>query len=92
MIKSFRHKGLRQFFETGDPRKIQTQHIKKLTLILTLLDAAAEVDDMNFPGSQFHSLKGDRRGDYAMSVSGNWRITFRFTDGDAYDLNYEDYH
>jgi toxin HigB-1 len=92
MIKSFRHKGLKQFFETGDLRKIQAQNVRRLTLILTLLDAASDVGDVNFPGSQFHSLKGDRRGEYALSVSGNWRITFRFENGDVYDLNYEDYH
>jgi toxin HigB-1 len=90
MIKSFRHKGLKQFFETGDLRKIQVQHVRRLTLTLTLLDAASDVGDVNFPGSQFHPLKGDRRGEYALSS--NWRITFRFENGDVYDLNYEDYH
>jgi toxin HigB-1 len=92
MITSFRHKGLKQFFETGDRSKIQPNHVRRLTTILTLLQGAGDVTDMNFPGSGFHALKGDRKGDYAVKVSGNWRVTFRFENGDAYDVNYEDYH
>lgn len=92
MLQSFRHKGLKQFFETGSTAKIQVAHARRLNRILTLLDGAADVKDLNFSGSGFHPLKGDRRGEYAVSVSGNWRVTFRFENGDAHDVNYEDYH
>lgn len=61
-------------------------------MILDRLDVVATVGDMNLPGLAFHALKGDRRGEFAVSVTGNWRITFRFSDGDAYDVNLEDYH
>jgi len=92
MIKSFRHKGLRRFYETGSTAGIQAAHAKKIRLELTALDTATTIDDMAVPGFQLHPLKGDRRGEWAISVSGNWRITFEFRDGHAYQLNYEDYH
>ena len=92
MIQSFRHKGLRRHFETGSTAKIQPAHAKKLRLILTLLDGAGDLKDMNFPGSGLHALKGEYAGFHAVSVSGNWRVVFRFEDGDAYDLDYLDYH
>lgn len=92
MIKSFRHKGLRRFYETGSTAGIQSGHAKKIRLELTALDTAATIDDMAIPGFQLHPLKGDRKGEWAISVSGNWRITFEFRDGHAYQLNYEDYH
>jgi toxin HigB-1 len=92
MIKSFRHKGLRRFFEKGRVAGIQQGHSKKLRMILVALDTATTLEDMRIPGFGLHPMKGDRKGEWAVSVSGNWRITFEFRDGNAYLLNYEDYH
>ncbi len=92
MIKSFRHKGLRRFYETGSTAGIQAAHARKIRLELTALETANTVDDMAVPGFHLHPLKGDRKGQWAISVSGNWRITFEFEDGNAYLLDYEDYH
>ena len=92
MIKSFRHKGLRRFYETGSTAGIQAAHAKKIRLELTALDTAATIEDMAIPGFRLHPLKGNRKREWAISVSGSWRITFEFRDGHAYQLNYEDYH
>ena len=92
MIKSFRHKGLRRFFEIGSTAGIQAAHARKIRLQLTALETAATIQDMGIPGFGLHPLKGDRKGQWAVSVSGNWRITFEFHDGNAFLLDYEDYH
>ena len=92
MIESFRHKGLRIFFEEGDISKIQTAHSKKIQLVLTLLHAAASIKDMNFPGSDLQQLKGDKRDFWSVRISGNWRIIFKYKNGNAYDVDYLDYH
>lgn len=92
MIKSFKHKGLRLFFETGSTKGIQAKHSEKLRMHLAALDTASEIDDLNIPGYHLHPLKGIRKGTWSISVSGNWRLTFEFTDGNVYVLNYEDYH
>lgn len=92
MIKSFRHKGLRRFYETGSAAGIQPAHKQRLRMQLAALDTAATIEDMDMPGFRLHALKGDRKGVWAISVSGNWRITFEFQDGNAYVLDYEDYH
>ena len=92
MIKSFRHKGLRRFYETGGTAGIQASHAKRLRLQLAALDSAQSIEDMNVPGYALHPLKGELRGRWAVSVSGNWRLTFEFRDGNAYVLDYEDYH
>ena len=92
MIKSFRHKGLRRFYETGSAAGIQAAHKKRLRLQLVALDTAVTIEDMDIPGFRLHPLKGDRKGLCAISVSGNWRITFEFREGNTYVLNYEDYH
>lgn len=92
MIKSFRHKGLRRFYETGGTAGIQASHAKRLRLQLAALDSAQSIEDMNVPGYALHLLKGELRGRWAVSVSGNWRLTFEFRDGNAYVLDYEDYH
>ena len=92
MIKSFAHKGLEEFFEKGTTRGIQAKHSNKLRLILALLENAHEVKDINFPGANLHDLKGDMRGLWSVKVNGNWRITFKFENGDAYIINYLDYH
>ena len=92
MIKSFRHKGLQNFFFDGTKKGIQPKHAEKLADILDLLDAATEIKDMTFPGSDLHPLKGDLRGFWSVKVSGNWRVIFRFENGDAFDVDYVDYH
>lgn len=92
MIKSFKHKGLKRFFETGDHSGIQSKHQKRLRLQLGALNTAKVIEDMDLPGYDLHKLKGDRKGCWSITVNGNWRITFEFEDGDAYIVNYEDYH
>ena len=92
MIRSFKRKGLRKFYETGSVAGIRPTHRQKLRMRLTALDTATRIEDMDLPGFRLHPLKGDRRGLWAIDVSKNWRITFEFIDGDAYIVNYEDYH
>ncbi|MBX3332326.1 MAG: type II toxin-antitoxin system RelE/ParE family toxin [Nitrospira sp.] len=92
MIRGFKHKGLRRFFETGSRSGIQARHVDRLRLVLAQLNAATAAHDMNLPGLHLHPLKGERKGSWAVSVSGNWRITFRFIGKDVDDVNYEDYH
>ncbi len=90
-IASFRHKGLRELFETGRTKRIAAPLHRKALLILDLLDNMESPADC--AGAwKFHALKGDRRGCYALSVSGNWRITFFWQDGKASDVDFEDYH
>ena len=92
MIKSFRHKGLAVFFYDGSRKGIKPDHADKIARILDRLDASASVPDMNLPGFRLHPLTGDRQDIWAVSVNANWRITFFFQNGDAYVVNYEDYH
>lgn len=92
MIESIRHKGLKLLFEKGDPSKLTQAHLSKIRLVLTLLDNAKVVEDMNFPGSNLHPLKGSLKGFWSVTISGNYRIIFRFENGDAFDLDYVDYH
>ena len=92
MIRSFKHKGLARFFATGTKSGIQAQHAERLRLILGRLSAAAKPEDMGLPGLRLHPLKGKRKGTWAVWVSGNWRITFRFVGADAEVVDYEDYH
>ena len=92
MIRSFRHNGLERFFLTGSRAGIQPRHANRLRLILARLQASTGPRDMRLPGLQLHPLSGDRAGEWAVSVSGNWRVTFRFEGTDAVSVNYEDYH
>lgn len=92
MIQSFRHKGLRKFFESGSAAGIQPHHAKRLRMQLTALDTAQSIEDMNIPGFRLHPLKGEERGRWSVWVNGNWRLTFEFKEGHAYILDYEDYH
>jgi len=92
MIKSFKHKGLKRFYETGSARGIRSKHEKRLRMQLAALDTAKEINDLDIPGYKLHPLKGDRKGIWAITVNGNWRLTFEFSDGNAYVLDYEDYH
>jgi len=92
VIQSFRHKGLRKFFESGSAAGIQPHHAKRLRMLLAALDTALSIEDMNVPGFRLHALKGSERGRWSVWVNGNWRLTFEFKDGHAYVLDYEDYH
>ena len=92
MIKSWKHKGLQRFFETGSAADINPLHVKRLRGRLRFIDLAETIEDVNVAGYKLHSLQGDREGIWSVTVSGNWRITFEFKDGDAFILNYEDYH
>ena len=92
MILSFRHKGLERFFRTGSTAGIQAKHAKRLRLILAQLEQAASISDMILPGLSLRPLKGERKGTWAVTVQANWRITFRFENGNAEVVNYEDYH
>ena len=92
MIKSFKHKGLQKFYETGNASGIQAGHKQKIRMRLAALDTATVLQDIDLPGFRLHPLKGNLKGLCAIDVSRNWRITFEFRDGDVYIVNYEDYH
>lgn len=92
MIQSFRHKGLRKFYESGSAAGVQPHHAKRLRMLLTALDTAQSIEDMDIPGFRLHQLKGEERGRWSVWVNGNWRVTFDFKDGHAYVLDYEDDH
>jgi proteic killer suppression protein len=92
MIKTFAHKGLERFFRYEEKRGLSTRHLPRLARLLDRLHAAAEPRDMNLPGYTLHRLKGDRKDIWSVKVSGNWRLTFRFENGHAHDVNLEDYH
>ena len=92
MIRRFRHRGLKRLYERDDRGGVNAAHVARLERILTLLDVAQRPADIDLPGYRLHPLKGDRKGEWSVSVSGNWRVTFRFDEGDVTDLNYEDYH
>ena len=92
MILSFRHRGLARLYEGRGPQRISPEHVAKLTRILAVLDQSATPRDMDLPGFRLHRLVGRLRGYYAVSVSANWRVTFRFEDGHAVDVDYIDYH
>ncbi len=92
MIKSFKHKGLAKFYETGSRAGIQPAHAKRLRMQLAALDTSQTVEDMDIPGFRLHPLKGSDKDRWSIMVNGNWRITFEFVNGDAYVLDYEDYH
>ncbi len=92
MIKSSKHKGLKKFYETGNKAGIKSSHNKKLRIQLTALNTATCIEDMDLPGFRLHTLKGNRKGLWAIDVSKNWRIVFRFEEGNVYVVDYEDYH
>ncbi|MFH1635493.1 MAG: type II toxin-antitoxin system RelE/ParE family toxin [Chloroflexota bacterium] len=92
MIESFRHKGLEDFHYDATKKGIQPKHANKLADILDVLDASTIPQNLNFPGSGLHRLHPQKENRWAVKVSGNWRITFRFEDGDVYEVDYEDYH
>ena len=92
MIESIQHKGIRLLWEKDNASKLPSVQIIKIKMILTLLDNAVNVQDMNFPGSDLHPLKGDLAGFWSVKVNGNYRLIFRFENENAFDLDYIDYH
>ena len=92
MIRSFRHKGLEQFFTTGSTRGINAQHAAKLRRMLTALHTAQGPANLNHPSYRLHPLHGERRGQWSMWVSGNWRLVFAFAGADVEDVDLIDYH
>ncbi|MFH0789346.1 MAG: type II toxin-antitoxin system RelE/ParE family toxin [Pseudomonadota bacterium] len=92
MIRSFKHKGLENFFYTGKKKGLRPEHADRLERILDRLNAANELKDVNFPGSNLHTLAGDKQDHYAVKVSGNWRLYFKFINGDIFVVDYDDYH
>lgn len=93
MIRSFRHKGLKRLFEKADERGVPAQLARKLSNILSFLNAAAYPDEAApLPGLRLHRLKGAKEGAWSITVTGNWRVIFRFEKGDAYDVDFVDYH
>ncbi len=92
MIKSFKHKGLRLFFEAGKVSGIQAKHASRLRMQLAALNTAQSIEDMDIPGYFLHRLKGSKKSLWSIRVNKNWRLTFEFIAGDVHILNYEDYH
>ena len=92
MIKSFAHKGLEKFFRSGSMAGIQPKHANRLRVQLVMLDNARRAEDMNAPGWRLHPLRANLKDHWAVMVSGNWRLTFRFEGEDAILVDYQDYH
>ena len=92
MIKSFKTRSLKRFWEKSDARKLPPEQVERIEMILDALDTSTEPRDMDLPGLEFHSLKGERKGQYAVKVTGNWRIVFAWEDGDAVNVEHTDYH
>ncbi|MYE58498.1 MAG: peptidase [Alphaproteobacteria bacterium] len=92
MIRNFRSRGLRLLYERGDRRRVSTTHVNKIERILARLDQVESPNEMNLPGYRLHPLKGDLAGFWSVTVSGNWRVIFRFADGHASDVDLVDYH
>ena len=91
-ILTFKHKGLRSFFESGSKKGIPPKFEVKLRILLDRLDASIFPKDMNFPGSDFHQLKGNLKEYYSVHVNGNWTVIFRHEKGNAFDVDLIDYH
>jgi len=92
MIESFRHKGLKRFFDDDDGRKLPPDMLERIRAILTLLDAAEVIEDLDRPSLRLHAMKGDLKGFWAITVRANWRIVFRFENGSVHDVDFLDYH
>jgi len=92
MVKTFRHKGLEQFFVYDDSRLLEARQIGRIERLLDALDGASKPDDLLVPGFGLHKLSGNRKGVWSVKVSGNWRLTFHFENGHMFDVNMEDYH
>jgi toxin HigB-1 len=92
VLRSFKHKGLKRLFEDGETKGVAADHIQKIENILAVLNRAQGPEDMRLPGFALHPLKGELTGFWSVTVRANWRIVFRFENGDAYEVNLNDYH
>ena len=92
MIKTFRHRELKRLFQQGDPSKVRADQVSRIADVLAHMDRASQPSDLDLPGYRLHALKGDLKGMWSVALSGNWRIVFRFEDGDAFDVDLVDYH
>ena len=92
MIRNFKHKGLKRFFEEGDRKKLPSIYIEKIRLVLAVLDTVSDISMINIPGGHLHELSGDRKGFWSLTINRNWRITFRIDGQDIIDVDFEDYH
>lgn len=92
MIRTIRHRGLRRWYEDGDSSKVRADQIKRVSDVLAHLDQAVRVADLDLPGYRLHALRGDLLGMWSVTISGNWRIVFRFEHGDAFEVDLVDYH
>lgn len=92
MIRTFRHRGLKRLFEQGDRSQIRADQANRIADVLAHLEHAVQPADLNLPGYRLHPLKGERKGQWSVMISGNWRVTFRFVEGDAHDVDLVDYH
>ena len=91
MVRTFRHKGLKRLFENDDPGGVRADQVRRIRDVLAHLDEARHPSDLALPGYRLHPLRGERKGHWSVTVSGNWRISFRFEDGDAFDVDLIDY-
>jgi proteic killer suppression protein len=92
IVQGFKHKGLKRLFENAETKGVRQDHVEKLENILAVLNRAGRPEDMNLPGFRLHALKGDLKGFWSVTVRANWRVVFRFHEGDAYDVDLVDYH
>jgi proteic killer suppression protein len=92
VIETFRHRGLKRLFQQGDSSKIRADEVRRIADVLAHLDLAHSPSDLDLPGYRLHPLKGNLKGMWSVTLSGNWRIVFRFDDGDAFDVDLVDYH
>lgn len=92
MIRTFRHKGLKRLFEGDNPSGVRADQVKRLRDVLVHLDLARHPTDLDLPGYRLHPLRGELKGHWSVTISGNWRILFRFEAGDAFDVDLVDYH
>ena len=92
MLKSFQHRGLKRLYERDDGSRVRADQLSRIRSVLAHLDNAQAVGDLDLPGYRLHPLKGERKGYWSVTISGNWRITFRFEQGDAFDVDLVDYH
>jgi toxin HigB-1 len=92
VVRTFRHRGLRRLFQDGDAGKIRADQLKRIADVLSHLDTAVRPADVDLPGYRLHPLKGDLKGYWSVSISGNWRVVFRFEDDDVFDVDLVDYH
>lgn len=92
MLRTFRHKGLKRLFEKDNPSGVRADQAARIRDVLAHLDRAAVPTELDLPGYRLHALKGDLKGYWSVAISGNWRIVFRFENGNAFDVDLMDYH